>query len=263
MSDYKTIKLEVLEEIATVTLSRPQQLNAAPPQMFAEIHQVIERVPELGARALLLTGEGRAFCSGADLATEGEGSIRGGESMRRWIYEVYNPCLLALADLSIPVVTALNGLVAGVGVGLALAGDFVFAARSTYFLQAFVNIGVVPDGGSSWVLPRLVGVQRAKEMMMLGERLPASKAEEWGMIYKCLEDEHLHEEAYRMAKRLAEGPTVALGLMRRLVNQGLGVDYAEGLRNEAEFQYLAGKTEDSDEGFAAFLEKRKTNFKGR
>lgn len=260
MTDYETIKLSVSSNIATITLNRPQQLNAAPPQMFDEIRSVTDRIQKLGARALLMTGEGRAFCSGADL---GDGGLQDGTSMHRVLGENYNPCLMALAELPIPMVTAINGPVAGVGVGLALAGDFVFAAQSAYFLQAFVNIGVVPDGGSSWILPRLVGLQRAKEMMMLGERLPANKAEEWGMIYKCVVDGQVISEALSMAERLASGPTVALGLMRGMIHKGLSVDYAEGLNNEAKNQLLAGNSEDACEGIAAFHQKRKAEYQGK
>jgi 2-(1,2-epoxy-1,2-dihydrophenyl)acetyl-CoA isomerase len=171
--------------------------------------------------------------------------------------------LLALANLDIPVVTAVNGPAAGVGCSFALSGDFAIASKSAYFLQAFVNIGLVPDGGSSWLLPRLVGLPRATQMMMLGEKISAEQAADWGLIYKAVEDDVLMAEAEALAKRLASGPTVALGTMRKVLRGGLTQSYADTLDAEAMGQYLAGNSADAAEGIAAFLQKRKTEFKGK
>ncbi len=266
MSDFETIKLEVKNQIAIITLNRPQRLNAAPPRMFAEIHIAVSQLEHYGARALVLTGEGRAFCSGADIAEDGDqgdhNEISAGETSRKLLKKVYNPCLQALSELPIPVVSAVNGLAAGIGVGLALSADFCLAARSAYFLQAFVNIGLVPDGGCSWVLPRLIGVQRAKELMMLGERLPSATAQDWGMIYRCVDDEQLLAEALVLGERLAKGPAVALGQMRQAINEGLHLSYAQGLANEAEHQRIAGNSNDSVEGVVAFTERRPAMFSG-
>ncbi|MGH6782293.1 MAG: enoyl-CoA hydratase-related protein, partial [Sphingomonadaceae bacterium] len=238
---YETIRLDIADAVATITLNRPERLNAAPPQMFDEIRDILCGLQDMGARALLITGEGRAFCSGADLAgRDGEQSISGGARAHHALTNSYNPAMLALAQAPVPIVTAVNGAAAGIGCSLALAGDFVLAGKSAYFLQAFVNIGLVPDGGASWMLPRLVGKARATEMMLLGERLPAEKAESWGLIYKAVDDAVLIEEARLLAKRLAAGPTIALGLMRQGIADALQQDYAVAMAAEADRQNKAG-----------------------
>ena len=171
---FDTIKFDVADHVATITLNRPERLNSMPPAMADDIRTALDYLPVLGARALLITGEGRGFCSGADLAGDRSGSaVGGGANSRKALRNHYNPMLLALANLDIPVVTAVNGPAAGVGCSFGLSGDFTLAGKSAYFLQAFVNIGLVPDGGSSWILPRLVGLSRATQMMMLGEKIGA------------------------------------------------------------------------------------------
>ena len=281
-SHFDTIRFATSGSVAVVTLNRPQRLNAAPPQMFAEIHQVLNALPGLGARALLMTGEGRAFCSGADLqanadaaayananANPGAGAgaatptITRGERSYKALTETYGPTMLALSKLSVPVVTAVNGVAAGIGCSLALAGDFTLAAKSAYFLQAFVNIGLVPDGGSSWMLARLVGKARATEMMMLGERISAEKAEAWGLIYRAVEDADLQAQAMALAQRLANGPTVALGLMRQGLAGALEQSYADALHAEAKHQSIAANSADASEGGQAFLQRRKAVFAGK
>ena len=162
-----------------------------------------------------------------------------------------------------PVITAVNGPAAGVGCSLGLASDFALAGKSAYFLQAFVNIGLVPDGGASWMLARLVGKARATEMMLLGEKIPGEKAADWGLVYKCVEDDALMDEARALAVRLANGPTVALGIMRQNLARALDSDYASALLGEAEGQLIAGDSEDAREGGIAFLQKRKAEFKGK
>ena len=269
----ETIRFAMNGAVATITLNRPQRLNAAPPQMFAEIHQVLDALPGLGARALLMTGEGRAFCSGADLQAhaqaavvppaEGQPTASRGERSYKALTETYSPALLALAKLGIPVVTAVNGAAAGIGCSLALAGDFTLAGKSAYFLQAFVNIGLVPDGGSSWMLARLVGKARATEMMMLGERISAEKAETWGLIYRAVEDADLQAEAMALAQRLANGPTVALGLMRQGLAGALEQSHADALHAEAKHQRIAASSADASEGGQAFLQRRKAAFRGK
>lgn len=260
MSDFETIKLDVEDEIATITLNRPDRLNACPPQMADEIFMVTRQLE--GARALLIKGEGRAFCSGADLAASSSSSISGGDRSFVSLSKHYNPMIKAVASLPIPVVSAVNGPAAGIGCSLALAADFVIAGKGGYFLQAFVNIGLVPDGGSSWMLPRLVGLAHANRMMMLGERIYGEEAERIGLIYKCVEDEAVMSEAGALAKRLATGPTVALGRMKHNIRAGLEVDLSTSLHHEAEGQKAAGDSDDAREGMMAFLEKRPTAFKG-
>lgn len=259
--DYETIRVERIGDVLKIVLNRPERLNACPPNMANEIGEALNDLD--GARAVLITGEGRAFCSGADLAARGERSISGGRAAYSSLTTSYNPLMLTLSRLSVPVVTAVNGPAAGIGCSIALAGDFVIAGRSAYFLQAFVNIGLVPDGGSSWMLTRLVGKARATEMMMLGEKIGAEKAESWGMIYKVVDDAALQDEALALATRLAAGPSVSLGTMRQTIARALEVDLATALQVEAEGQWKAGDSDDAAEGGLAFLEKRKPAFKGR
>lgn len=259
--DYETIRVERIGDVLKIVLNRPERLNACPPNMANEIGEALNDLD--GARAVLITGEGRAFCSGADLAARGERSISGGRAAYSSLTTSYNPLMLTLSRLSVPVVTAVNGPAAGIGCSIALAGDFVIAGRSAYFLQAFVNIGLVPDGGSSWMLTRLVGKARATEMMMLGEKIGAEKAESWGMIYKVVDDAALQDEALALATRLAAGPSVSLGTMRQTIARALEVDLATALQVEAEGQWKAGDSEDAAEGGLAFIEKRKPAFKGK
>ena len=259
---FDTITLAVADDVATLTLNRPDRLNAMPPAMADDIRRALDYLPGLGARALLITGEGRGFCSGADLGGDRDSAVGGGARSRNALRHHYNPMLLALAGLDVPVVTAVNGAAAGVGCSFALSADFTLAGSSAYFLQAFVNIGLVPDGGSSWLLPRLIGLPRAMQMMMLGERITAAQAAEWGLIYKAVDDAALLDEARALATRLAKGPTVALGTMRRVIRQGLSQDFASTLDAEAGGQFIAANSPDSVEGVMAFLQKRSANFSG-
>lgn len=261
MSEFETIKLEITGTLATLTLNRPERLNACPPQMADEIFAATRQLG--GARALLITGEGRAFCSGADLAASSESSISGGDRSFTSLSQSYNPMIKAVSTLPLPVVSAVTGPAAGIGCSLALAADFVIAGKGGYFLQAFVNIGLVPDGGSSWMLPRLVGLAQANRMMMLGERIYGEEAERIGLIYKCVEDDAVMDEAQVLAQRLAEGPTVALGRMKHNIRAGLDADFSTTLHFEAEGQKIAGDSADAREGMTAFLEKRKAEFSGK
>ncbi len=259
---YETIKFEIAENIATITLNRPERLNAMPPQMADEISVVLDQLND--ARVLLVTGEGRAFCSGADLAARGTGpKIGRGQAAYGALTRSYNPTMLKLSKLNIPIITAVNGPAAGIGCSLALCSDFAIAGKSAYFLQAFVNIGLVPDGGASWMLPRLIGKARATQMMLLGEKISGERAADWGMVYKCVEDADLMTEALALATRLANGPTVAIGIMRQNIANALDSGYAAALLGEAEGQRIAGDSNDAREGGKAFLEKRKAEFKGQ
>jgi 2-(1,2-epoxy-1,2-dihydrophenyl)acetyl-CoA isomerase len=258
---YETILTGRLGDVLTVTLNRPERLNAAPPQMFDEIGHVLDNLGD--ARALLVTGAGRAFCSGADLSARGERSVSGGDGAFQALTTSYNPTMLKLSRLPIPIVSAVNGPAAGIGCSLALAADFCIAADGAYFLQAFVNIGLVPDGGASWMLARLVGKARATEMMLLGERVHGPKAAEWGLIYKSVPEAALMDEGQTLAARLAAGPTLALGLMRHGLAEALDGDYAAALRREAENQQRAANSADAIEGGVSFLQKRKPLFQGK
>jgi 2-(1,2-epoxy-1,2-dihydrophenyl)acetyl-CoA isomerase len=257
---YEMILHERRGDVLVLTLNRPERLNAAPPQLFDELRAAIGALD--GARAVLLAGAGRAFCSGADVAGGALGSDDPGNTTFVALTEHYNATMAALADLAVPVVSAVRGPAAGIGCSLALAADFCVASETAYFLQAFVNIGLVPDGGASWMLPRLIGRARATEMMMLGEKVPAAKALDWGMIHKVVADDTLDFAAFALAERLAAGPTVALGLMKRGLAHALEADYPTAMLREAENQRAARGSADSMEGGIAFLQKRKPAFKG-
>ncbi len=255
---YEDITLNEEDGVATLVLNRPQALNALRTQTLDEIIDALDTVRDgASARVLLITGAGRAFSSGADLAAGGSGSDLGAKLER-----YYNPILERLFALPLPLVTAVNGPAVGAGCALALAGDMVLAARSSYFLQAFVNIGLVPDAGSSWLLPRLVGRARAQAMMMLGERVPAERAEAWGMLYKVVDDDALAGEAFQLASRLAKGPTQAYAMIRHGVRFALEHSLTDTLTAERSRQRLAGRTRDFAEGVAAFREKRPAAFTG-
>jgi 2-(1,2-epoxy-1,2-dihydrophenyl)acetyl-CoA isomerase len=259
---YETITVDVNEAIATITLNRPERLNACSLEMAGEINDALASDVK-DARALIITGAGKGFCSGADLAASGSRSVTGGEGSYIALTRHYNPLMMNLARLNMPIITAVNGPAAGVGCSIGLCGDFVIAGKSGYFLQAFVNIGLVPDGGASWMLPRLIGKARATEMMMLGEKIHGDKAADWGLIFKCVEDADLMAEARALATRLANGPTVAYAVMRKNILTAMENSYAEALLAEAEGQRISGSSEDAREGALAFLQKRKAEFKGK
>ena len=258
---YETIIVEKDGPLTTITLDRPDRLNAMAPQMADELSEALYDLGD--SRAVLITGAGKGFCSGADLAARGESSAlnsKGGS--HRALQNHYNPAINMVLRAPVPVICAVNGPAAGVGCSLALAGDFVLAGKSAYFLQAFVNIGLVPDGGSTWLLARAIGRVRATRMMMLGEKIGADQAEDWGLIYKACEDDALMEEARALAVNLANGPTLAYATMKRNIATALDGSITEVLLAEAEGQRLAGASKDAMEGGMAFLEKRKPAFKG-
>lgn len=254
------IRVERRGDVLTITVDRPERLNAAPPAMFDAIRATLADLD--GARVVLFRGEGRAFCSGADVAGGALDADDPGAATFAALNDHYHPALLAIAELPVPVVSAVRGAAAGIGCSLALSADFCVASENAYFLQAFVNIGLVPDGGASWLLPRLIGRARASEMMLLGERIPAAKALDWGLVHKVVADEELDGSAVALAERLAAGPTVALGLMRRGLLRSLESDLGAALAREAQDQRTARGSKDANEGGRAFLEKRPAVFRG-
>ena len=262
---YETITFEVSDSVGLLTLNRPDSLNAINWPLLDDIGAVLSLIEggESGVRCLLLTGAGRGFCSGAELSRDDLSAVGPDRDIGLTLEQKYNPVFKRLRALPVPLVTAVNGAAAGAGMSLALAGDIVIAARSAYFLQAFVNIGLIPDAGSTYVVPRLVGKARAQAMMMLGEKVPAEVARDWGMIYEVAEDDALMDRARQIASSLAAGPTVALGHIRTLINASSGNSYADQLDLERAMQKAAGRTEDFVEGVSAFAQKRKAEFKGR
>lgn len=266
MSDSH-ITFEIKNSIGILTLNRPDRLNAVSNQMLKEIRDALEIVedPDGGVRCLLITGAGRGFCSGADLAGGGLPSVSDKKTMSKLdlgmtLERDYNPIIERLADLRVPIVNAINGGAAGAGCSLAIAGDIVIAAKSAYFLQAFVNIGIVPDAGSSYFLARRIGEARAAAMMMLGEKISAETALEWGMIYEVHDENALMERAMEIATKLSKGPTRSLAMIRTMANQSLSNTLSEQLRLERENQKAAGRGPEFMEGVSAFLEKRKADY---
>ncbi|HEX7761324.1 MAG TPA: enoyl-CoA hydratase/isomerase [Caulobacteraceae bacterium] len=258
---YNKIKVSIADKVATVALSDPSTMNAAGIDMIIELAEAFKGLAENPeVRAVILTGEGRGFCSGANLTSVG-GSGGAPQGAGSSLETHYNPFVTLLRDFPKPIVTAVNGAAAGVGCSLALMGDLVLAGESAYFLQAFRRIGLVPDGGSTYLLPRLIGRARAMEMAMLGERVSAAKALEWGLINRCIPDAELMAEATRLAKELADGPK-ALAMIRKLIWKSLDTEWADQLQAEATTQNEAGRTADFAEGVKAFLQKRTAQFTG-
>jgi 2-(1,2-epoxy-1,2-dihydrophenyl)acetyl-CoA isomerase len=259
------ILLEPIGDVLVMTLNDPGVLNAFGQKLREDMGEALDQVEASTARCLVITGAGRAFCSGANLndpdrpprdrAAEARGESK--SDLESW----YNPTFMRLRALPIPIVTAINGIAAGAGMSLALSGDIRIAARSASFLQAFARIGLVPDCGSSWILPRLIGFARAVELSMLAERLPAETAWQWGMINRLEEDSHLMPKALELAKSLAAGPK-SLGLIKQMYWASLENTYSGQLDLEAKLQTQAAMSRDYEEGVSAFREKRPARFTG-
>lgn len=265
--EFDRVTLEIDGAVAKLIMNHVEVMNAVSGEMlngFKSALDVIEKKGS-GVRAVLWTGKGRGFCTGANLSG-GAGSQESNDPESRdaglALETSYHPFLRRIRNLKMPIITAVNGPAAGVGMSFAMMGDMILAAKSAFFLQAFRRIGLVPDGGSTWLLPRLVGIARAKELSLLGERLPAEKALEWGLINRVYDDEQLMPEALKLAHELAAGPTVSLGQIRSLYNQSFDRTYEEQLNAERWAQLIAGRSKDFGEGVAAFLQKRPAEFKG-
>jgi len=263
MAEFENLRLDNTDGLATITFNRPDRLNALNSGLKSDLLAAIRQIGKRhsGVRCLLLTGAGRAFCTGGDLA---EGGLGGADAdAGATLIDGYHPILLELAALEMPIVAAVNGVAAGAGMSLAIAADIVIAAKSAYFLQAFVNIGLVPDAGSTYVLPRLIGDARARAMMILGEKITAETAADWGMIHSVVDDETLMATAQETAHKLATGPTLALSAIRKLMASTATNGFAQQLQAEAISQRMASQTADCVEGVTAFVQKRKAVFKGQ
>lgn len=261
---YETIIFEAVEGVARLTLNRPERLNSFTVRMHEEVADALTLVEgDATIRALLLTGAGRGFCAGQDLADRavapGGSAVDLGQSVERY----YAPLIRRLTELDKPVVCAVNGVAAGAGANIALACDVVLAARSAKFIQSFANIGLIPDSGGTWVLPRLVGLARAMGLALTGEPLPADKAESWGMIWRCVEDDALQAEASALAARFASGPTRGLAETKRLIRRSSLKSLEDELDLERDVMSELGASADYHEGVAAFMGKRPAIFTGR
>jgi 2-(1,2-epoxy-1,2-dihydrophenyl)acetyl-CoA isomerase len=257
---YETIEFKLEAGIARLTLNRPDRLNSFTVQMHEEVADALSQLD--GARVLVLTGAGRGFCAGQDLndraVAPGE-AVDLGESVELR----YNPLVRRLVSLPFPVIARVNGVAAGAGANIALACDIVVAAKSATFIQSFASIGLIPDSGGTWVLPRLVGQARALGLALTAEPLPADKAAEWGMIWKAVEDERLDEEVDALAAKFAAAPTLGLARIKKMIRESWGHSLDEELDLQRDAMRELGYSDDYREGVAAFMEKRTPRFTGK
>ena len=260
---YDNILFDLTGGIARLTLNRPEKLNSFNRAMHAEVRDALGRVLREGARVLVLTGAGRGFCAGQDLADRavapGGERVDLGESIER----NYKPLILGLRNLPMPVIAAVNGVAAGAGANLALACDLVIAAKSASFVQAFCRLGLVPDSGGTWVLPRLVGTARALGLAVLGEKLSAEQAAQWGLIWRCVEDAELSSVVDQLAARFAAAPTLGLARTKQAIYSSWNHTLEQQLDRERDLQRELGDSADYAEGVAAFMAKRDPKFVGR
>ena len=260
---YQTVKWELSEGVGRVTLNRPDSLNAWTAELGGELKQVITGdAADPAVRAVLITGAGRGFSSGADLKEGFQPADDGLPDIRTELHELYHPIIAGVRRLEKPVVAAVNGPAVGIGASLAFACDLVLAGSSAFFGLAFVNIGLMPDGGSTLFVPTAVGKARAFQMALLGERVPAEQALEWGLVNRVVSDEELEPEAAALVERLAKGPTRSYASSKQALNRMLYPDLDGQLDLEAELQHALARTSDFQEGVAAFVEKREAAFQG-
>ena len=256
----KTIEHYIDAHVCIIKLNRPKVFNSFNKDMALTLQAILDDCEKNAeVRAILLTGEGKAFCAGQDLQ---EITDTNGPALCDIVSQHYNPIIERIRYIEKPIVCAVNGVAAGAGANIALACDITIAGESVAFIQAFSKIGLIPDSGGTFFLPRIIGMQKATALMMLAEKIMATDAEKMGMIYKVYPDDLLIEETLKVAKKLAALPTIGLGLTKRALNKSLTNDLTAQLALEGELQTAAGKTYDYNEGVGAFLEKRKPNFKG-
>src|SRR3954462_11571141 len=262
---FKHVTVDFDGPVAILKLDHQEVMNAVSMDMLAGLGEALDAIDDRRAevRCLVITGAGRAFCTGANLQGRNNNVTKSRSGAGAALETAFHPFLRRLRLLHCPLITAVNGPAAGAGMSFALMGDLVLCARSSYFLQAFRRIGLVPDCGSTWLLPRLIGKARSVELSLMGEPLPAEKALEWGLVNRVYDDAALMDEAMKLAHDLANGPTVALSLIRKLYWDSPENSFEEQLNLEFESQRIAGAAEDFKEGVTAFLEKRPAKFKGK
>lgn len=255
----ETLKFTENDGIAWITLNRPEKMNALNTQLIEELTETLKKVEdEDSVRAVVLTGEGKGFCSGQDLK-----DVSGDKEISDIVKESYNPMIEALVGMEKPVIAAVNGTAAGAGMSLALACDFRLAHKEAKFVEAFIHIGLVPDSGSTYFLPRIVGHAKAMELAALGDKITAEQAKELGLVTKVIDSEDWSGGVQAFASKLANMPTKAIGLIKRYLYKSWEGDLNDVLESEAYAQQIAGQTEDFNEGVQAFIEKRKPEFKGK
>ena len=247
---------------AEITLNRPDRLNAFTTEMHLALREAIERLRDQGTRAILLTGAGRGFCAGQDLADRDPDKMESAPDLSQTLTHFYNPLVRLIRALEFPVVCAVNGVAAGAGANIALACDIVLAAESASFIQSFARVGLVPDSGGTWTLPHLVGQARAKALALTGTPVTATQAAEWGMIWKAVPDQVLMTEARDLTAALGHGPTLGLGLTKQAIQAAADNSIDAQLELEARYQKICGESSDYAEGVSAFLRKRSADFKG-
>jgi len=260
--DFETILLEIGTGVARLTLNRPDRLNSFTVQMHDEVSRGLEAVSKSEARVLVLTGAGRGFCAGQDLGDRAVAPGGDGVDLGESLEKRYNPLIRRLTSLEMPVICAVNGVAAGAGANIALACDIVIAAKSAKFIQSFANIGLIPDSGGTWTLPRLAGQARAMGLALTGEPLAAERAEAWGMIWKCVDDDQLQAEVDALASKFAAAPTRGLSETKKLIRESGTRSLHDQLDRERDAQRTLGRTADYKEGVGAFMEKRTPKFTG-
>lgn len=266
MSSFETIRYEVADRVATLTLNRPDRLNSFNDQMHREVREALAQVAagraDGSVRVLVITGAGRGFCAGQDLSDRNVSVGTEAPDLGASIEKNYKPLVTTLRNLDLPVIAAVNGVAAGAGANVALACDLVFAARSASFIQSFAKLGLVPDTGGSWILPRLAGPARALGLALLGDKLPAEQAEQWGLIWKCVDDDALQATVQQVAAALANGPTFGYAQTKKAIWASSTNDFDTQLDLERDAMRACGRSHDYREGVAAFMEKRAPQFKG-
>ena len=254
------ILFEIKNQVATLTLNRPEKYHSFIREMALDLQEKLDLCKnDNNIRASVITGSGKAFCAGQDL---GEATDPNGPALQKIVNEHYNPIIRQIRNIEKPIIAAVNGVAAGAGASIALCCDIVIAKESAVFVQAFSKIGLVPDSGATFFLPRLIGLQKATALMMNADPITATEAEKLGMIYKVVEESKFEDEIIAFSEKLAKMPTIGIGLTKKLLNQSINNSLEQQLNEEEIAQTIAGKTNDYKEGVSAFLEKRKPNFKG-
>ena len=259
---FQTILFELQDNIARLTLNRPDKLNSFTEAMHLEMREALNQVKENRARVLLITGAGRAFCAGQDLGERQPGPGKNAVDLGDSIEKYYAPLVRTLRALPLPVVAGVNGVAAGAGVSLALACDLVIATKSASFIQSFAKLGLIPDTGGTFFLPRLVGTARAMGLALLGERLSAEQAAAWGLVWRCVEDEVFNRTIEELVSTLATAPTKGLAYTKAAINSSIGLSLDKQLDLERDYMRELGRSNDFREGATAFLEKRAPKFTG-